>query len=44
MNTDWWWAGDAELADGFGETFDKFAAYSKQAIYYYYYYYYYSFT
>ena len=23
VNIDWWWAGDAALADGFGETFDK---------------------
>ena len=28
VNIDWWWAGDASLADGFGQTFDSFAHYS----------------
>ena len=29
VNIDWWWAGDTALADGFGDTFDNFARYSK---------------
>ena len=28
VNIDWWWAGDAALADNFGQTFDSFAHYS----------------
>ena len=29
VNIDWWWAGDAKLADGFGQTFDSFGEYSR---------------
>ena len=29
VNIDWWWAGDAALADGFSETYDQFGHYSK---------------
>jgi len=29
VNVDWWWIGDAALADGFHETYDDFARYSR---------------
>lgn len=29
VNIDWWWAGDVALADGFSQTFDNFAHYSR---------------
>ena len=32
VNIDWWWVGDAALADGFGDTFDRFSHYSRLAL------------